>query len=175
MEVMTASSEPLTVADLAFAPSYPGAKVELPAGSLVISEHQFLADALYRLLADACPDGLRAVTAPLDVALEHTLAQPDVLVARLADFAPKRLEAPPLLAVEVLSPSTRLLDLGSKKLLFEGAGVPSYWVLDPAGPRLLVFELVDGAYVQVADVTGEESWTAASPYPLTVTPARLLV
>jgi len=37
----------------------------------------------------------------------------------------------PLLAVEILSPSTRRFDLTVKRSRYESAGVPSYWVVDP--------------------------------------------
>ena len=38
--------------------------------------------------------------------------------------------------------------------MYERAGVPSYWVVGPVEPRLLVWEMHDGAYVDVADVVG---------------------
>jgi hypothetical protein len=37
-----------------------------------------------------------------------------------------------------------------------------------------VFELRDGAYVQVAHVVGDEPHAAERPFPVTVVPARLL-
>ena len=42
-----------------------------------------------------------------------------------------------LLAVEVLSPSSRRRDVGDKLTSYRDAGVPSYWVVDPVDPRLL--------------------------------------
>ncbi|WP_156388799.1 hypothetical protein [Nocardioides sp. Root151] len=44
----------------------------------------------------------------------------------------------------------------------------------PAAPLLTVWELRAGAYVEVADVAGDESWTAQSPYGVTVVPSALL-
>lgn len=83
------------------------------------------------------------------------------------------LPAAPLLAVEILSPSTRLIDLNLKKARFEAAGCPSYWVVDPSQPRLTAWELRDGTYVEVADVAGDSSWTSESPHPVRITPAGL--
>jgi len=57
----------------------------------------------------------------------------------------KNLSGAPLLAVEVLSPSTGLFDLGRRMQLLEEAGCPSYWVVDPAGPELTAWELRAGA------------------------------
>jgi Uma2 family endonuclease len=36
-----------------------------------------------------------------------------------------------VLAVEVLSPSGRLIDLNLKRAAYQRIGTPSYWVLDP--------------------------------------------
>lgn len=80
----------------------------------------------------------------------------------------------PLLAVEVLSPSTRLIDLNTKKARYEEAGCASYWVIDPIGLRLIAWELVDGAYQLVADVAGGDEWTATLPFPVTLAPGSLL-
>ena len=76
--------------------------------------------------------------------------------------------------IEVLSPTTARIDKGSKRLAFEGAGVPSYWLVDPDAPSLTVLELVGGAYAEVAFVPGEERFTAARPFPVTVVPADLV-
>ena len=105
-----------------------------------------------------------------------TSLQPDVLVARPADFGPKNLPVAPLLAVEVLSPSTRLYDLNTKRSRYEQMGVPSYWIVDPSGPgALTAFELDgEGRYRQVAHVEGDEEFVATRPFPVTVVPARLL-
>jgi Uma2 family endonuclease len=81
----------------------------------------------------------------------------------------------PLLAVEVLSPSTRLYDLNTKKSAYERMGVASYWVVEPTEPgSLTAFELVDGRYQQVAHVCGDEPFVAERPFPVTMVPARLL-
>jgi Uma2 family endonuclease len=102
--------------------------------------------------------------------------QPDIIVARYTDLTPKNLPVAPLLAVEVLSRSTRLKDLNLKKAHYERIGVASYWILDPAEPgALTVFELdADGRYQEVAYVEGDEEFVAARPIPVTIVPARLL-
>ncbi|MFN2607157.1 MAG: Uma2 family endonuclease [Acidimicrobiales bacterium] len=79
----------------------------------------------------------------------------------------------PLLVVEVLSPSTRRHDLGSKRLAYAGYGVAAYWVVDPEPPVTLVaFGLQGGAYVELARVTGEAPYQASVPFAVTVLPAR---
>jgi Uma2 family endonuclease len=81
----------------------------------------------------------------------------------------------PLLAVEVHSPSTRRIDLMLKWSRLEAAGCPSYWVVDPDTPSLIVWEMRDGAYAQVAKVTGTESARLTNPYDVTVVPADLIL
>ena len=104
---------------------------------------------------------------------DDTVMQPDLLVARGNDFTSRDLPVAPLLTVEILSPSTRRIDLTLKRSRYEEAGTASYWVVDPDDLTLTAWELVDGAYVEVAHVTGEDEWTAALPFPVTVTPAAL--
>jgi Uma2 family endonuclease len=74
----------------------------------------------------------------------------------------------------VLSPSSRRRDVGDKLTAYRDAGVPAYWVVDPINPRLRVWGLRDDEYVEIADVSGDEEWTAEMPYPVTVRPAELL-
>ena len=115
------------------------------------------------------------LVAPFDVRLSPTtVVQPDVLVARVSDLTDTRLEGAPLLAVEVQSPSTHRIDLGTKRLVFEEAGVPAYWLVDPDRPSVTVLHLEDGRYVEHATVTGDEPYSTTVPFPVTVVPARLL-
>lgn len=79
----------------------------------------------------------RAMISPADVRRgdrTRNRVQPDVFVMRLADG--KRPTYPYdlsdlLLAVEVLSPSNRRLDLHIKRELYVRDGVVEYWVIDP--------------------------------------------
>jgi Uma2 family endonuclease len=50
--------------------------------------------------------------------------QPDVLVARFDELTDKNLPAAPVLAVEVLSPSGRLIDLNLKRAAYQRMGTP---------------------------------------------------
>ncbi len=115
------------------------------------------------------------LVAPFDVRLsQFTVVQPDVLVARQSDLTEARLEGAPALAVEVQSPSTQRIDLGTKRLTYEAAGVPAYWLVDPEVPSLTVLDLEDGRYVEHATVTGDERYEGEFPFPVTVVPAELI-
>jgi Uma2 family endonuclease len=115
------------------------------------------------------------VLAPFAVALaDDTEVRPDLVVARRDQLTRTELPGPPLLAVEVLSPSTRRVDLLLKRDRLQAAGVASYWLVDPDEPSLTVLELRDGTYVEVARVTGTEQVTVTAPFPLRLVPAELL-
>jgi Uma2 family endonuclease len=173
-----------TRADLEDTPD-DGRRYEIIDGVLIVSAapkplHQRAARRLTRLLEDACPPEIEVLPGPVAVGLaEDTEIQPDIVVARWADFTDKDLPVPPLLAVEVLSPSTRLFDTHVKRERFERAGTPSFWVVDPvANPHqagLVAWELGgDRHYREVASVVGEEEFSATRPFPVTVVPAALV-
>lgn len=172
-------SRPLTWRDLEAIPD-DGHRYELIDGALVVTPapsmpHQDVALALAVVLRGACPEQLKVLIAPFAVLLaEDTELQPDVLVARRVDLTHDNLPAAPMLAVEVLSPSTRLIDLNLKKARYEAAGCPSYWAIDPDRLELTAWELADGAYVQVAEVSGQDAFRATKPFSVTVVPADLL-
>ena len=170
---------PFTEDDLADRPD-DGHRYELIDGALFVTpapnvRHQLVVARLVVLLHGARQPDQDVFPAPLDIRLSpSTVLQPDVLVARREDLTSARLEAAPLLVVEVLSSTTRRIDLGTKRLAFEAAGVPAYWVVDPDVPSLIVLELDAGRYVVRATVTDEEPFHATVPFPVTVVPARLL-
>ncbi|CAN5246508.1 hypothetical protein BH20ACT5_BH20ACT5_22210 [soil metagenome] len=103
-----------------------------------------------------------------------TVMIPDLIVARRTDLTPRDLPTAPVLAVEVLSPSTRRFDLLLKPSRLAAAGCPSYWVVDPAVPSLTALELRDGDYVEVGNVAGDTEFTATLPFPVTIRPADLV-
>ena len=180
MSVMTTLpfGRPLTRADLSDLPD-DGHRYELIDGVLIVSPaprfaHQAVLFNLHALLRSACPPGLYVMGAPFAVALaDDTEVQPDLLVAPRAQFTDRDLPGPPLLAVEVLSPSTRRVDLLLKRDRLEAAGVPSYWLVDPDEPSITVLELQDGRYVEVAHASGDEVCRVAQPFVVTVVPSQL--
>lgn len=112
-------------------------------------QHQDVVLNLAGVLKAACPRELKVVIAPFDVVLaDDTVLQPDVLVARRDDLTPSDLPAAPLLVIEVLTPSTRLIDLNLKRARYGAAGCPSYWVIDPEALTLTAWELRGGEYVE---------------------------
>lgn len=185
MTVVTASTwlprgRAFTVADLDALPD-DGNRYELIDGALVVTpspiwQHQGVVVQLTVLLDSACPPDLKVFVAPLDVRLaDDTNVQPDLLVARRSDLTETNLPVAPVLAVEILSPSTRTIDLHSKRERLRRAGCPSYWVIDPADGHLTAWDLDEHEqYVEVADLTADQTWTATRPFAVTITPRTLL-
>jgi Uma2 family endonuclease len=77
---------------------------------------------------------LKLLASPADIVLgPRTLVQPDLFVLRIDPAHPPkswREVGVPLLAIEVLSPSTAPGDRGAKRRIYQRAGVPEYWVVD---------------------------------------------
>jgi Uma2 family endonuclease len=79
-----------------------------------------------------------------------------------------------ILAVEVLSPSTRRKDLFLKRSKYQDAGVVSYWIVDPEAPSVTALELINGHYVVVGEASGDEVLTLERPFPVLVVPSSLV-
>lgn len=156
-----------------------GRRYELVDGTLIVTPapsraHQRAAAALYDTLRGAAPAEFLVLFAPVDVALgEDTVLQPDLLVVLDEAFRDETLPVRPLLAVEILSPATRQLDLSLKLARYEEAGCPSYWVLDPEEPSLMAWEIREGRYVEVATVERGETLALTQPFAVQVTPPLL--
>lgn len=179
MTLMPRTGEAWTVDDLDQLPD-DGLQYELLDGLLLVTPapvpvHQRASRRLLLLLEAACPPGHEVFFAPLDWRPDRsTSLQPDLLVVRNVDVGPKNLTAPLVLAVEVLSPSTRRKDLLLKRSKYEDSGVQSYWIVDPEEPSLLALTLRDRTYVTTAHVHGEQRATLDEPFPVAVVPADLV-
>ncbi|WP_219996132.1 Uma2 family endonuclease [Nocardioides humi] len=176
-----ALGRPATRADLDAMPD-DGRRYELVEGEIVVSaapapRHQYISVSLVVLLKTHCPRDLHLYHAPFDVELEKdfSVLEPDLVVVDPALLDHRGLVGAPLLAIEILSPTTRRRDLRQKKAIYERTGVPSYWVVDPDGDvSLTVWELREGRYQAVAAISGDEEWTASAPFEVTVIPSRLV-
>ncbi len=158
----------------------PRLRWELLDGELVMTPaprfvHQDMVGHLYIRLMQAVPEDLVVAMAPLDVRLsDRTVLQPDLVLARREQAGDLAIEGVPLLAVEVLSPSTRRRDLEDKPDTLERAGCPHYWVLDPEELSLRAWHLVDGRYVMRTHAAGQQEVRFTEPVELTFRVAELL-
>jgi Uma2 family endonuclease len=80
---------------------------------------------------------------------------PDLCVMTLTQWASLKadkksaaiLKTPPLLALEIVSPSSRTTDYQNKRSEYESAKVPEYWIVDLIQQKVTVLNLVEGAYL----------------------------
>lgn len=79
---------------------------------------------------------------------DDTVVRPDIMVVcgnPENDF----LEMPPVLIIEILSPSNTKTDRVIKFQLYQENGVQFYLMVDPLKEKVEVFELIDNKYKQV--------------------------
>lgn len=153
--------------------------IQLIEGELVVSPspraiHQVLHSRLFGTLIAAAPPELLVLSAPLDLrAGERTVVQLDLMVVDSVSREASEVSVPPVLAVEILSPSSRRTDLVRKPEVLARFGVEHYWVLDPEHPAVRVFRLVDGTFESTMVVQGEELFAVAEPFPVSFRPTNL--
>ena len=97
--------------------------------------------------------------APIDLILSpHDVMVPDLMVVSDPAFITERgIEGPPLLIVEILSPSTKKQDRGAKAHRYAESGVEHYWIVDPKARRLECHRLMGREFQLVAEIEGESA------------------
>jgi Uma2 family endonuclease len=149
--------------------------------------HQLAGDRVQTLLEASAPPGLLAMTA-VGVRLTDAGVIPDVVVAResavLAGGA--LLSASDVrLVVEIVSPSTRMMDRRIKPEIYAAAGIANFWRLEPRPfrgqlkterlPVLLAYSLnAESAYEVIQRVDASEPATLKHPFPVDIDLAGLL-
>jgi len=141
-----------------------GRRYELVEGNLFVTPspsplHQWVSKRLQRQLEDyfeARPGG-GVYDAPVDLILTaHDALVPDLVVVADASGVTRRgIEKPPLLVVEVLSPSTRHMDLTTKARRYAELGVAHYWTVDPEARLLRCHRLAGGQFRFVVEAAGD--------------------
>ena len=176
-----AAGQPFTVEDLDKLPD-DGRRYELLNGVLIVSPrpsavHQLAASLMTTQLTNACPDDYYVVAEPAMQVSDLTEFDPDIVVVQREDVGGAKFRSPPVLAVEIRSPSTATVDRSAKLAVYEAFGVLSYWIFDPNPdkPELTVFELRDDAYQQVAQATGSDVLRIERPFPVELLPAKLTI
>ncbi len=87
-------------------------------------------------------------------------------------------EPPPLLVVEVVSPSTRATDYRSKVSEYDVLNVPEYWIVDPQEEKITIFtlttiELDEVSYGEPGIFSGEMQLRSTTFPTLELTPTQL--
>jgi len=115
-----------------------------------------------RVVAERTGAG-KVLCAPLDVILsDEDVFQPDIVFvsrARKAVIANDGIRGIPDLCVEVLSSSTRDLDLKTKRRQYARYGLPELWIVDPDAKALQVFRLQEDPNNPAAALTAKDTLT----------------
>ncbi|MDQ6784810.1 MAG: Uma2 family endonuclease [Actinomycetota bacterium] len=97
---------------------------------------------------------------------------PDIMMSDRAAIGDAILEdPPPLLVVEVTSPSTRDIDTRDKRAEYGAAGAGWYWIVEQDEPLVVIFEQRHGEMIEVQRLT--EQAVTAGPVPVTIDPEGL--
>jgi Uma2 family endonuclease len=123
---------------------------------LANSVHQIIASKLnaqFRVYIDSHKNDMQ-VLGPVNVRLfpknntirHSTNLIPDIAVANTAAIDKLGFFGAPLLVVEILSSSNKEHDTITKLQLYEEAGVPEYWIIDPEDQTVQVSLLKDDKY-----------------------------
>ena len=105
---------------------------------------------MFRECAEKCDLPFEVFLPPCDVRLDrddYTMVQPDLMViCHGLDIHAVRYEGAPDLAVEILSPSSRMKDMVLKLHKYQNAGVREYWIVDPEHRTVTVHYFEEEAY-----------------------------
>ncbi len=157
----------LDYSDLLVSPD-DGKRYELVRGDLYVTPspspvHQRISKRLQRQLEAYFEDRSigEVFDAPIDLILTNQdVFVPDLLVVSDSSHVTRRgIEGPPLLVVEILSPSTRGVDQGVKARRYAELEVEHYWIVDPERRRLECHRLVKGAFRGIVDAEGDSTLT----------------
>ncbi len=134
--------------------------------------HQRIARRLANLIEGALPEGFDVIEGwgwkPRD---DEFI--PDLMVFDATEDQ-KRLVSIPHLAVEILS-SDPAADIIRKAAKYAAAGLERYWIINPDGPEVLVYGLVEGVLVERARHGPGDSVTLdAGPAEVSFDPAELV-
>ena len=110
----------------------------------------------------------RVYHAPFDVLLTDpdgslNVVQPDLIFVsreRESIITHANIQGAPDLLVEILSPSTRRLDMTTKQELYARHGVKEYWIADPSARTIAVMLLRDGEYETVGEYGVRDTLTS---------------
>lgn len=173
---------PFTVDDLLSFPD-DGNRYELFNGSLVVSpaptpRHQRVITRLLLILQSAAPPELECLTTVNVKDSNESFYIPDLVVvpeevSEAVDlmYSPSDL----LLAVEVVSPSSKLHDRSAKVAAYAEAGIPLYWRVEPLeGPKIYVYELDGRTYAGPVVHKAGTDVTLSAPFPVTFDPTDLM-
>lgn len=183
---LTEPPQAFTVQDIWDQPA-DGLQYELLDGMLLVNpppstHHELAVSRLHALLLVGATGGAEVFSGRLGWrAREDRWFEPDLVIALASDLVIALasdivggyLQAPPLLVVEVVSPSSGAADRTVKLTAYDEDGAGAYWVVDPLELSIDMFERPGGPLVMVAHATGSETASASHPWAVGIAPEAL--
>ncbi|CAN5775893.1 Uma2 family endonuclease [soil metagenome] len=138
---------------------------------VVLSEWDDPHKAMSGAIGVRSPRGGRQNTSRIPDITVLPLAQARAMISREAviDFN----EPPPLLVVEVVSPSTKTEDYRTKRSEYDILEIPEYWIVDPLSEQITIFVAEDSLYTP-HEFRGEEKIQSPTFRSLSLTAAQVL-
>ena len=168
----------MTLEEFVALPEDDSARYELQEGVLVVSPkpargHQTAMLLLAMQIHQQCPRDWQVVV-DFEVIVQAdgpaTVRAPDLVVIGYGGPDKRLAASEVVLAVEIISPGSRNVDLHLKPFEYAEAGIPHYWVvdLDPPAPSITVFGrgAPDDGYVESRTAGGE--LIVAEPFDLRI-------
>ena len=156
---------------------------ELLEGTLLVNPppggpHQLVTGELFSVLRSAAIPGL-AVVEGMGVRLpDNTMFIPDILVATRTAVAANHsgiLDPRDVaLAVEIVSPGSRIMDRLTKPAVYASVGITSFWRVElQEGPAIFAYRLEQGRYIEVGVARPGERLVVNEPFAVSIDPADL--
>lgn len=153
--------------------------IQLLEGEFLVSPspafiHQLVHSRLFEILVSLGPAIGNVLSAPMDVrAGERSVLQPDLVVIDRALTFDSEITVPPILAIEILSPSSQRTDLVRKPEILAKFGCEHYWVVDPLRPAVRSYHRVGDLFVVDRTVEGDDQFQVELPFPVSFRPTDL--
>lgn len=152
----------------------PGVRLELVNGDVAVSpsitpEHSYVDTALRSLLHfHVTEHDLGQIFGDVDTVFgPHDVRRPDLLYFsknRLHLVRRQKLDGPPDLAIEIISPSSSTTDRVDKFQQYQSGGIQHYWIVDPLARRIEGYDLHKGKYV-AAGAGRDDEIIRLAPFP----------
>lgn len=141
----------MTLEEFLNAPQQEGINYELIDGIKMMSPrpagaHQMISGNLFSELRNILRGKGCGPLLEMDLLLEENNFIPDLMVVcddiNINEL--KRYEKPPVITIEIVSPSTASIDYFTKRLKYEYLGVQEYWIVSPDEKCIVVINFVTG-------------------------------
>ena len=150
--------------------------IEIADGTLEVTpppelQHELILAKLHRRMAVTAPDELLVLSGTAGISSDQSWRIPDLVVVRAAIGGERRRYLGPgdvLLAVEVVSPSTRTRDRITKPAQYASIGIPNFWRIERDPVSLTAYRLDGSVYAEIGTWAGGEVAHLTEPFVVDV-------